>query len=163
MKPIRVIGIGNALAGDDAIGTLAIHALKAKQLNNVELLEAGLAGLGILDLMNGADTVIFIDAVQSGQQPGTIHRLVIPDDLGLMVQSSWDSGATSTHAFGLGETLILSHTLGTLPSTTLVYGIELGQTNIGAEVSSTVKGAIKKVVSVIENDVETVLCTNSHS
>ena len=163
MGKIRVIGIGNALAGDDAIGTLAIHALKAKQHNNVDLLEAGLAGLGILDLMNGADTVIFIDAVQSGQQPGAIHRLVIPDDLGLMIQSSWGSGTTSTHAFGLGETLILSHTLGTLPSTTLVYGIELGQTDIGTEVSLKVKGVIEKVVSAIEKDVKTVICTNSHS
>lgn len=151
------------MAGDDAIGPLIIKALKPKKLNEVDLLEAGLSGLGILDLMNGADTVILIDAVQSGQNPGTIHRLAIPDDLGFMVQSSWGSETTSTHAFGLGETLTLSHTLGTLPPTTLVYGIELGQMEMGTEVSLQVKPAIDTVVSAIEKDVETRICTNSNS
>ena len=163
MKPIRVIGIGNSMAGDDGIGALTIKALQTKPLNNVDLLEAGLSGLGILDLMKGADTTILIDAVQSGQPPGTIHRLILPDDLGLLIQSSWNSGTTSTHGFGLGETLTLSHTLDTLPTTTLEYGIELGQTNLGTVVSSTVKQAIDGVVSAIEQDVGARTCTNSNS
>lgn len=163
MKPLRIIGVGNELAGDDAIGPLIIKALKAAQLKEAELLEAGSSGLGILDLMNGADAVLLIDAAQTGRPPGTIHRLVIPDDLGLMVQQSWGSGTTSTHALGLGETLTLGHTLGALPATTLVYGIELGQTDIGTEVSSRVRAVIKKVVSAIKKEVEAVICTNSNS
>ncbi len=163
MKPLRVIGIGNSMAGDDAIGPLIIKAMKAKPLDDVELIEAGLSGLGILDFMKGADTVILIDAVQSGKTPGTIHRLNIPNDLGLLMRSAWNSGTTSTHGFGLGETLTLSHTLGTLPPTTLVYGIDLGQTEMGTEVSLHVKEAIKDVVSAIEKDVEAYLCTNSNS
>lgn len=163
MKPIRIIGIGNSMAGDDGIGSLTIQTLKAKPLDNVELIEAGLSGLGILDFIKGADTVILIDAVQSEGPQGTIHRLIIPDDLGLLMQSSWNPGTSSTHGFGLGESLTLSHTLGTLPPTTLVYGIELGQTDMGTEVSLHVKEAIKDVVSAIEKDVEAYLCTNSNS
>jgi len=163
MKPIRVIGIGNILAGDDAIGPLIIKAMKAKPLDDVELIEAGMSGLGILDFMRGADAVIVIDAVHSHQAPGTIHRLVIPEDLGLLMQPAWNSGTMSTHGFGLGETLTLSHTLGTLPPTTLVYGIELVQTEMGTAVSSTVIEAIEAVVSAIEKDVEAYLCTNSNS
>ncbi|MDT7042835.1 hydrogenase maturation protease [Candidatus Nitronereus thalassa] len=163
MKPIRVIGIGNNMAGDDALGPLTIQAMKAKPLDDVELIEAGMSGLRILDVMKGADVVILIDAVRSGRIPGTIHRLVIPDDLGLLKQSAWNSGATSTHGFGLGETLTLSHTLGTLPPNTLVYGIELSHTNIGTDVSSSVKKAIQSVVSTIKKDVEAYLCMNSNS
>lgn len=163
MKPIRVIGIGNSMAGDDAIGPLIIQAIKANPLDDVELIEAGMSGLGILDFMKEADAVILVDAVQSGNSQGTIHRLVIPDDLGLLMQPAWNSGNTSTHGFGLGETLTLSHTLGTLPPTTLVYGIELGQTRIGTDVSSKVIKAIKGVVSAIEKDVEAHVCTNSNS
>ena len=163
MKPIRVIGIGNIMAGDDALGPLIVKALKAKPRDDVELIEAGLSGLGILDLMKGAHTVILIDAVQSEKPPGTIHRLIIPDDLGLLMQSTWNPGTTSTHGFGLGETLTLSHALGTLPSTTLVYGIELDQTAMGTKVSLHVKQAIGSVVAAIEKDVEASLCTNSNS
>ena len=163
MKPIRIIGIGNSMAGDDAIGPLIIKAMKAKPLDDVELIEAGMSGLGILDFMKGADAVIVIDAVQSGNSSGTMHRLVIPDDLGVLMQSAWNSGTTSTHGFGLGETLTLSHTLGTLPPITLVYGIELGHTNIGANVSTPVREAMNCVISAIENDVEAYLCTNSNS
>lgn len=162
MKPIRVIGIGNSMAGDDAVGPLIIQAMRAKPLDDVELIEAGMSGLGILDFMKGAEAVIFIDAVQSGNPPGTIHRLVIPHDLGLLMQSAWNAGTTSTHGFGLGETLTLSHTLGTLPPNTLVYGIELGQTKIGTGVSPHVIEAIKSVVSAIEKDVEAHVCTNSN-
>ena len=163
MKPIRVIGIGNNMAGDDAIGSLIIKALKTKLLADVELIEAGMSGLGILDFMKGADVVILIDAVRSGRIPGTIHRLVIPDDLGLLMQSAWNSGATSTHGFGLGDSLTLSHTLRTLPPATLVYGIELGQTEMGTEVSSNVLQAIEAVVLAIEKDVEAHVCMNSNS
>lgn len=151
------------MAGDDAIGPHIIKALKAKRLGEVDLIEAGLSGLGILDFINGAETVIIIDAVRSGKPPGTIHRLVIPEDLGLLIQSSWSSGSTSTHGFGLGETLTLSHTLGTLPHTTLVYGIELGHTELGTHVSSNVKKMVAAVISKIEWDVERRLCTNSNS
>ena len=151
------------MAGDDAIGLLVINAMKGKLQNEVELIEAGLSGLGLLDFLNGADAVIFVDAVQGGEKQGTVHRLIIPNDIGLLMQSSWSSAATSTHGFGLGETLILSHTLDTLPSTTLVYGIELGQTHIGTEISIHVKAAIEQVVSAIEKDVERFSCTNSSS
>lgn len=163
MKPIRIIGIGNELAGDDAIGSLTIKALRANPPRNVELLEAGLSGLGVLDLMDRAETVVLIDAVQNGQPPGTIHRLVIPDDLGVMGKQSWGSGTTSTHALGLAETLTLGHTLDALPAATLVYGIEAGQTNLGTEISSEVRAAIKKVASAIIKEVEAVICTNSNS
>lgn len=163
MKPIRIIGVGNIFAGDDAIGPLIINALKAKSWGEVDLIEAGVSGLQMLDLLNGAEGVIVIDAVQSGKPPGTIHRLTIPNDLGLLLQSSWSSKAMSTHGFGLGEVLTLGQTLGTLPQTLLVYGIELGQTELGAEVSSNVKDIIDTVVLRIEKDVETRLCTNSSS
>lgn len=163
MNPIRIIGIGNSLAGDDAIGSLIIKVLDEKKLPSVDVIDAGGAGLGILDLLHGGKAAIFIDAMHSNRQPGTIHRLTIPADLGLLVHTSWNSTTTSTHGFGLGETLTLGHTLGTLPPTTLVYGIEMEQSQMGAELSPNVKETVKTVVSAIEKDIATQLCTNSNS
>jgi len=151
------------MAGDDALGSLVIKKMRTNAPRNVGLIEAGLSGLGLLDLMDGAETVIFIDAAQSGKLPGTIHRLVIPDDIGLLIQSSWKLGTTSTHGFGLGEALTLSHSLGSLPQSTVVYGIEWEQMEIGTPVSSNVNAMLDPLIAAIEKDVEAYICTNSNS
>lgn len=163
MNTIRIIGIGNAFAGDDAIGVLVARQVQDLLLEGVEVIEAGLAGLALLDLMNSAETVILIDAMQSGQPPGTIHRLEIPRDLGFIIRFSWSSTTASTHAFGLGETLALGETLGTLPPRLLVVGIELNQTTLGEEFSPEVTRVIDSVVARIQKEVEHLSCTNSNS
>lgn len=41
----------------------------------MDVVEAEMAGVEILELMAGARAVMLIDAAREGQAPGTIHRL----------------------------------------------------------------------------------------
>ena len=165
MKPIRIIGIGNSFAGDDAVGIHVVRKLKERPIPGpipgMEMIEAGLDGLALLDNLAGIEMGIIIDAVQSGHDTGTIVRLEIPRDLDQLSEFTWSSTTSSTHAFGLGEALTLGHTLEMLPRSLTVYGIEWGQLNAGTTLSRRVSGSIETVVSQIMNEFGDPACMSS--
>jgi len=154
MKPIRIIGIGNALAGDDAMGTHLVQQFDANYSDLVDVIVAGLSGLNLLDLMDGAEAVIVIDAILSGQAPGTIHRLTIPQDLKALGSYAWSSNSPSTHSFGLAASLILANALKTLPSTVIVLGIELRQTDLGNSFSPEVNQGMSRLPQLVRHEIE---------
>lgn len=150
MSNITVIGIGQSLRGDDAVGLEAVRRWR-EQFNEtasrpeVQVEVCELPGLGLLDLFEGADSVLLVDAVQSGASPGTIHR-VGPGEL-----AAFAAGSTSAHGWGVAETLELARQLGLpLPRIHLI-GIEAGQMEIGAGLSAEVEAVIPKVCLAIED------------
>ena len=165
MNRIRVIGVGNSLAGDDAIGIHVLRKLKENPIPGptpgIEMIEAGLDGLALLDKFSGIEKGIVIDAVQSGQDTGTIVRLEIPRDLDQLSEFTWGSMTSSTHAFGLGEALTLGNTLGMLPPSLTVYGIELGHLIQGKPLSTRVFQSIDTVVAEILDELGSRTCMNS--
>ena len=154
MSRVRVIGIGNSFAGDDAVGIHVVRKLKEYSLPEIELLEAGLDGLSLLDDFAAIERGIVIDAVQSSHDAGTIIRLEIPRDLNQLSEFTWSSKTSSTHAFGLEEALTLGNTLGMLPPLLTIYGIELGQLTQGGPLSAKVSESIETVVAQIMNELE---------
>ncbi|MCP9468820.1 MAG: hydrogenase maturation protease [Nitrospira sp.] len=156
---IRIIGLGNEWRGDDAAGLLAARRLRDR-LDRIgergQVIEARQAGTDLLDLMNGARVVLLIDAAKSGQPAGTIHRLDAsagPIALNLACRS--------THGVGVAETIELGRTLGRLPETVMIYGIEVAETGWGPSLSQPVEEAVEQVVEQIARDVEPLLCMNS--
>ena len=158
VSSIRIIGLGNEFRGDDAVGLLAARRLQGVLGNRAEVVEAGVAGVELLELMKGTGTVLLIDAVRSGQAPGTIHRLDAsagPIAPGLFPRS--------THAVGVAETLELARTLGVLPKQVVVYGIEAGNTEMGHPLSPPVSHALNEVIELVRRETEGLPCTNSIS
>jgi len=138
---IRIIGLGNTCGGDDAVGVLAARRLGGLVAGRAEVVEAEMAGLELLELMEGADMVILIDAARTGQPAGTIHRLdasTTPVAAPLF--------AHSTHALNAVEALELARALGRLPDRVLVYGIEVEELSAGRSLSPTVGAALEQVV-----------------
>lgn len=153
---IRIIGLGNSVRGDDAVGLLAARRLRGQVGNHVDVIEAESAGVELLDLMAGAGAVLIIDAARSGQAPGTIHRL---DASACSIAPHMFP--RSTHAIGVGEALELARTLGVLPNKVIVYGIEAGDTDIGHPLSPAVGHALHEVVELVLREIEPRVCTNS--
>lgn len=159
MGLVRIIGLGNVLAGDDGVGILAARRLKArlgKQQADlvevqVEVIEAELVGLEVLDLMEGADVVMLVDAARSGHPPGTLHRLEVSD--GPIGKTLFPH---STHALNAVDALELGRTLGTLPPRVIVFGIEAGTLRAGEALSPEVARALEEVVERLAREVEQV-------
>ena len=142
-----IVGIGNPTRGDDAAGLLAAQRLRALLPEaRVEEFEGDLTSL--IDRWAYEAQVIVIDAVASGADPGTIHRL----DAGS--ESLRPLGFRgSTHALGLAEMVELSRVLGRLPACLIVYGIEAADFRPGAGVSSPVAAAIEETARRIAMEV----------
>ncbi|NKB81354.1 MAG: hydrogenase maturation protease [Nitrospirales bacterium] len=162
MNTKRVIGLGNLYAGDDAVGILVIRKLQALHLPGVDMIEAGLAGLTLLDLLEGAKHAIVVDAVQSDLEEGAIIRLEIPQDQDQVTRLSWDSATPSTHSIGLSEAITLGMTLGILPEQLTIIGIELAHCTTNQPISRKVFAATETVLASIVEDLRKMACTNSN-
>lgn len=146
---IRIIGLGNEFRGDDGVGLMAARRLRQEVGNHVQVIEAEMAGVDLMELMKGACTVILIDAARSGQAPGTVHRLdasVSPIGGQIFPRSS--------HALGTVDALELARAMGVLPATVIVYGVEAGNTEAGQPLSPLVGTALEQVVDQIVQDCE---------
>jgi hydrogenase maturation protease len=141
---VRIIGLGNGMRGDDAVGLLAARRLRQEVGDRVEVIEAEMMGVDLIELMKGGGIVILIDAACSGQAPGTIHRLdASANPIGAQIFSR------SSHALGTVDALELARALGVLPATVIVYGVEAGSTEAGQPLSPAVAKALDQVVDQI--------------
>ena len=147
---IRIIGLGNGMRGDDAVGLLAARRLRQEVGDRVEVIEAEMAGVDILDLMEGARMVILIDAARSGQAPGhrSIDSMPRPGPIGAQIFPR------SSHAFGPIDALELARAMGVLPATIIVYGVEAGNTETGQLLSAPVAKALDEVVAAVVQECE---------
>jgi hydrogenase maturation protease len=117
-----VLGLGNELRGDDAVGILAIEELRQRlgQRGDLEFISASVSGLALLDLIRGYRELIVIDAIQTeGGTPGSIHRLSVSDlpETGPV----W-----SAHRMGLRTVLEMGRSCGCrIPEQVAVYAVEV--------------------------------------
>lgn len=70
---LLVLGLGNCLLQDDGVGVHAVRALQAERLPGVRVVEVGTAILDALDLIEWADRILAIDAMDAGGRPGTVY------------------------------------------------------------------------------------------
>lgn len=135
-----VIGVGNPFRSDDAAG-LAV----AERLESVPAAQSSLGGFELMDLWEGADEVVIVDATHSEAAPGTI---VTYDAVAAALPA--DSFASS-HAIGVAETIELARRLGRLPQQLTVYGIEAEWFEQGTEMSTAVRHAVERVAAEVDH------------
>ena len=75
-----VIGCGNLLRGDDAVGPVLVRRLLERGLpDGVEVADGGTSGMDVAFRMRGAERVILVDAATTGGEPGSVYRLTGDD------------------------------------------------------------------------------------
>ncbi len=152
---VRVIGCGNGDRGDDALGLIAVRALRRRlrDRNDVEVLEAA-TGLQVLDVLEGASAVIVVDAVHSpcARPSGAAIRVEAgPGGLPAELATS-----VSTHGLGVGEAIALAGALGRLPRTVFL-GLQVTSVAPGGLLSIQVADAMPAFVDALEREVRSLL------
>lgn len=133
-----VVGVGNLDRGDDGAGLWAIrrlHGARTKEVTDCTQL---------IEIWADEADVVVIDAMVTGAPVGTVSRFDIgafPLPVGTF---------PSTHSFGLAETVELARAIGRLPGRLTVFGIEAGQMDLGAALSTDVDRAIDGLVEDLE-------------
>ncbi len=146
-----ILGVGNPLRGDDAVGVLAIERLGNRQADlpsHVAIVDGGTAGLGLIPLFEDYHRVILVDAVPMNKPPGTIRRFEWQDTRIL------GHGQTlSLHESDLSDALILAHTLGCLPPEIVIYGVQPLHMDWDQPMSDAVSRALPALVDALINEV----------
>jgi hydrogenase maturation protease len=148
-EAVVVVGIGNAMRGDDAAGLEVVGRLRERGPGaGVALRTLEGEGVALLDLWEGACAAVLVDSVRSGAAPGTVRRLdatAEPLPSGLRTSSS-------THAVGVADAVELARALGRLPRRLVVYGIEGARFDAGAALSPPVAAVIDAVADRVLRD-----------
>jgi hydrogenase maturation protease len=144
---LLVIGVGNALRGDDAVGLVVLERLRAA-LPAVPMREESGEGAALMEAWAAAQQVFIIDATASGAAPGTIHRL---DAQAQPIPAEFFH--YSTHDFGVAEAIEMARVLGRLPASLVIYGIEGSSFNFGAELTPAVARAVPEVVQRLQQEI----------
>ncbi|MDW5564109.1 MAG: hydrogenase maturation protease [Methanomassiliicoccus sp.] len=100
-----VLGIGSPIMCDDAIGLRVLQELKNRGTPDVDLEEACVSGLDLIEIMLDYELVIVVDAIiKSGHPAGTI-MVLSPEDFSDTVHG------TNPHEANVATTLALGRTL----------------------------------------------------
>lgn len=139
-----IIGCGNVLCGDDAIGPVFIRRMWDRGLPvNVRCADGGTGGMDVAFQMRSVPHVILVDACQSGSEPGAIFELPgdeveqLPPLTGINLHAfRWD------HALAFGRWLLKDD----YPQKVTVFLIEGEQFQVGEGLSPNVDQAINQLV-----------------
>lgn len=137
-----VIGVGNRDRGDDAVGPLVVDHLGS----SLPCFESNGDPSALISLFERDSEVIIVDAMVTGNTPGTIASAGVP---GAGEPGVELSGHGSTHGFGVFEALELARALGSLPPRVTLVGVEACSFDPGSGLSPEVESAIQRTVELI--------------
>jgi hydrogenase maturation protease len=138
--PLLIAGLGNSLLMDDGVGVHAVRELKHDPPYGATVVEVGTAVLDALHLLERADRVIALDAVQAGQPAGTIVEV--------RPSTSRDPGpGQSLHELDLRDALLLLP--GDRRPEMIILGVEPERIDYGLELSPAVGGAFPEFVDTV--------------
>jgi hydrogenase maturation protease len=148
---IKIIGVGQSLRGDDAVGLEVVRLWRETYHREcthpnlqIELIE--LPGIDLLNVLDGSGLAIIVDATHGSSKPGTVYKLSETDLV------SFSGGSRSAHGWGVAETLSLGRQLmpTKMPHKLILIGIEAGQLTLGGTLSSEVQDALPEAARLID-------------
>jgi hydrogenase maturation protease len=147
---VLVIGLGNPIMADDGLGLVALERLRQRWSlpESVRLVDGGTWGMNLLPLIEEAERVLFLDAIDASRPVGALvllEREELPRFFALKL---------SPHQIDLREVLALAELRGTLPSDLVAIGLQPGRlemaTGLSPEVESRLDDLLTAAVERLE-------------
>jgi hydrogenase maturation protease len=139
---VLVLGMGNLLLEDEGLGIRALELLQNRYEfpSQVDLLDGGTTGMGLLDDISQRKALLVLDACQTGDPPGTLVRLAgdqVPVYFGMRI---------SPHQLGLSDVLATLELSGEQPDEVTVLGLVPESLEMCLELSATIKAKLDDLV-----------------
>ena len=145
---IVIIAIGNRMRGDDAIGPVVAERLR-QELSECRIIEDRDDAMALVSAWENAALAIVVDAMVSGELPGSIRRLEATDQ---PLPKDW--ARCSSHGLGLAEAVELGRAVGQMPQRLVVFAVEAKTLETGAPLSPEVAASTEELVRQIETEAE---------
>ena len=148
---IRVLGMGNVLMGDDALGPHVARLLTAryKPQAGVEIEDVGTPGLDLTPYLDQARAVVVVDTVISDGPPGTI-RIYRRDDL----LATPPPDRTNPHQPGLREALMAAELTSGMPDEVILVGVVPHDTDARTGLSPALRERLDDVIATVLRELE---------
>jgi hydrogenase maturation protease len=134
---VVVIGVGNRALSDEGVGSRVVREVRKKVPPGVEVVDAGLPGPGLIDLLEEREKAVIVDAIDAGGLSGTLYRFGLDD-----VASARPDRSCSLHQGDVLQYVRLAEALGTGPKEVVFVGIQPESFSPGENLSPTVEAAI---------------------
>lgn len=144
MARVAIIGIGNVLTGDDAVGPHVVRALEARYElpDGVQVIDAGTPGYDLTAFLVGLDAALLVDAVKAKGAPGELRVYDKPELLARKPVL-----AVSPHEPGVREALLNAEFMGVSPAVVRLVGVVPAATETGIGLSPAVRAAVPEAVA----------------
>jgi len=141
-RSVLILGLGNILLQDEGVGVRVVEQLQRQYriVGAVEVLDGGTAGMSLLEHIRNRDHLIVVDAVKTGQAPGTVITLS-GEEVPAFFQSR-----VSPHQMGLADMLAALDLMGEKPADVTVIGVEPQNLDVGLELSDLVSTRMDELV-----------------
>jgi hydrogenase maturation protease len=147
---IVVLGVGNILLTDEGVGVYAVEKLQQDYAlpPEITVIDGGTCGMEMLEDLAGADHLLIVDAVRSGQPPATIVRIA-DEDVPVFFKTK-----LSPHQIGLSDVLATLVLTDEAPGTTTVIGIEPVSLDTHLGLSPEVAAQLPRVVEILVSELQ---------
>lgn len=147
---VLVLGVGNLLLKDEGVGVRVVEELERRYAipDGVEVLDGGTAGMELLSVMANRDCVILVDAVKTGDEPGTVVRLA-DEEVPAFFRTK-----ISPHQVGLSDVLATLTITGEKPGSVVVIGIVPKDLGTGLEISTEIEAKIDEMIELVAGELD---------
>jgi hydrogenase maturation protease len=147
---VLVLGIGNILLSDEGAGVKAAEELQNRYdcSDAVEIVDGGTVGFELLPYFENRSHILIIDAVKTGNKPGTIVRI---DDPPAFFQKK-----VSPHQIGLADVMGIAVITDNMPQNIALFGIEPKELSTGLELSPEVDGNLSQLVDMVADELKAI-------
>lgn len=151
-RPV-ILGLGNPLFQDEGLGIHVVHQLMQEKIaERVELIDGGTDAMSLLGIVEEANHLLIIDAVDGGLPPGSIRRAA-GHEIPIFM-----SARLSPHQIGFQEVLAIAGIRRRQPSHLVLIGVQPLSTNWGTELTPPVIKSLPELTDMIYNQVQDWLC-----
>jgi hydrogenase maturation protease len=141
---VLILGVGNLLMKDDGFGVHVINELRKYPFPpNVNLIEAGIVSHQLIPDFHAADFLIFVDAVEAGDTPGSIFRFR-PEDMRFMTNIK-----ASLHDMSLMDVLDMTELTGDRPETIIIAVQPKDVKTVCMELNDDIRAVIPRVIELV--------------
>ncbi|MCK4232917.1 hydrogenase maturation protease [candidate division WOR-3 bacterium] len=147
MKKLLFLGVGNPILSDDAVGIRVVEEIRSivGDVRGVGFVTGSIAGLRILDVIQGYDDLVIVDAVEMDGEPGSLYKIEL-EELKNTIH------LTSLHSINLATAMKWGREMGLkIPENISIYGIQIKNLlefseNMTQEVEGSVKRNAREII-----------------
>lgn len=139
-----ILGIGNTLLSDEAVGIVVMRRLEEEGLPGAEFIDGGTLSFTLAGHIADFPRLIVVDAAATGSPPGTVRVFE-----GEEMDRQLGAKARSVHEVSLADLLDMARLTDTLPPRRALVGIEPAQVDWGDALSAPVAAAVPQAAAQV--------------